>query len=106
MRLRNSFWAMLGQQISDAPGVVVERVRQAMLLAVDEHCGEGWSDIDDRISYAQDITALWYLRSDLMNAVAAVRGEAVARDCISTITVLFQGHQPGGKSSRFSNLQG
>ena len=96
---------MLGQQVSEAPEVVVERVRQAMLLAVDDHCGEGGYEIDDRISYARDITALWYLRSDLMNAIAAVRGEAVARDCVNEVTILFQDHRPGGKPSRRSGLQ-
>lgn len=96
MRLRNSFWAMLGQDVSNTPQAL-ERVRRAMLQLVDLHCPEA-IELRHRLLYAPDIDTLWYLRSNLMAAISANRGEAVARECITRVTVLFQKHPPGAKS--------
>ena len=104
MRLRNSFWAMLGRDVGATPDAVVERVRQAMLLAVDSHCLSSGYAVENNISRARDIASLWYLRSDLMHVIASAQGEAVATECIAAITQLFAGHQPGGKPSRFGGL--
>ena len=94
MRIRNSFWAMLGQDISSAPDTFA-RVRRAMLALVDEYCADN-VELRHKLTFANDIDALWYLRSNLMIALAASQGETVARDRISRITVLFQERQPGG----------
>jgi hypothetical protein len=104
MRLRNSFWAMLGRNISEPPDAVVERVRQAMLIAVDTHCLASAYAIEDKISYARDINSLWYLRSDLMHAIASAQGEAAAAECVAAITTLFAGYQPGGNRPRQAGL--
>ncbi|MGI9132706.1 MAG: hypothetical protein ACR2I0_01995, partial [Rhodoferax sp.] len=82
------------------PEDVVQRVRHAMLDAVEEHLSSSDRRLEDRISYAWDIDSLWYLRPDLMNAIAAISGETVARDCINAITTQFQGYHPGGKPTR------
>lgn len=93
MRLRNSFWAMLGRDISEAPDVVTERARKAMLLALDKHCSDNHHyALDIKINFAQDLTELWYLRPDLMNAIAASQDEAVAGQILASITDLFKGH--------------
>ncbi len=94
MRLRNSFWAMLGQDISSDPDTLM-RVRQAMLALMAEYCPDN-AELRHKITFATDIDALWYLRSNLMIALAASQGVTVARDCISRITLLFQERQPGG----------
>lgn len=62
--------------------------RTAPLILFRGYIGRCW--------LATDIAALWYLRSNLMAALAASHGETAARDSISRITFLFQGHQPGG----------
>jgi hypothetical protein len=96
---------MLGRTGSDAPELVVEKVRQAMLRTLDMYCGNAAYDIDNKISDARDIETLWYLRSDLMHTIASFQSEVVARDCIEEITPIFEGHQPGGRSSsRFGSL--
>lgn len=94
MRVRNSFWAMLGQDISSAPDTFA-RVRGAMLALLEEHCHDN-AEVRHRLTFATDIDALWYLRSNLLAALAARQGERVARDCIAQVTLLFQERQPGG----------
>ena len=89
---------MLGQDVSNTPEALA-RVRQAMLALIDKHCVNS-DDIQRRVIYATDIDALWYLRSNLMAAISANRGEAVAHDCITQITILFQRHQAGGKQTQ------
>jgi hypothetical protein len=90
MRIKNSFWAILGQNVDSTPEVAVEKVRQAMLAALDALQDPGVRALDDKISYARDINALWYLRPDLMNAVASERGEAIASETLNTITQIFK----------------
>jgi len=97
MRLRNSFWAMLGRNVDLTPVKVVESVRLAMLGAVEDHCGVQWDHLHDRITLANDLATLWYMRSDLVNAISSTKGEAIARDCVTKITPLFRGYQPGGR---------
>jgi hypothetical protein len=62
--------------------------------------------ITRRIRYANDVQALWYLRGDLMGALAAMHGEVVAREKLASITDMFQGLLPGGLHSRPSPLVG
>lgn len=94
MRIRNSFWAMLGQDISSEPDTVA-RVRQAMLSLMAEYCPDN-AELRHKLTFASDIDALWYLRSNLMIELSARHGELVARNLISRITFLFQERQPGG----------
>lgn len=96
MRLRNSFWAMLGRDRSEAPALVVERIRKTMLLALDEHGQDSHYALDIKINFAQDIAELWYLRPDLMNAIAATRGEVEAQQVMESVTALFKGHFSAG----------
>lgn len=99
MRLRNSFWAMLGRDTSEASALVVERIRKTMLLTLDEHGHDGQDShyaLDIKINFAQDIAELWYLRPDLMNAIAATRGEVEAQQVMESVTALFKGHFSAG----------
>ncbi|MBI2747264.1 MAG: hypothetical protein HYX45_16980 [Burkholderiales bacterium] len=102
MRLRNSFWALLGQSETEAPEAVVERVRDAMLRALVEQLGQDAQELRQQVHLARDIESLWYLRPEIMNAMAARRGEARARACMTGLTALFKDHHPGAASSRFS----
>ena len=65
-----------------------------------------FAQITRRIRYADNVKDLWYLRGDLMHALATLRGEAAAREAIASITEKFQGLLPGGLSSRPSPLVG
>jgi hypothetical protein len=59
-----------------------------------------------RIRYATDIQALWYLRGDLMAALAALHGERTAREKVASISDMFTGLLPGSLQSRPSPLVG
>lgn len=104
MRLRQSFWALLGPQDTEPPGAVVERVRLAMRCAVEEHLGRDAEALQRQLEYAQDLESLWYLRPELMNAIAARCGEAQARNCLMGLTALFRDHHPGAAASRYGRL--
>jgi len=83
-----------------------EDVRESMLAALGEGGSQHFPQITRRIRYAGDIHALWYLRGDLMAALASEHGEAVAREKIASITAQFRGLLPGGLASRPSPLIG
>lgn len=93
MRLRNSFWALLGRDVSEAtPQVVIERIRKEMLFALDEYCNNDHYALDLKITFAKDVAELWYLRPDLMFAIAACKDQATAEQTIAEISKLFKGH--------------
>ena len=56
--------------------------------------------------YANDVQALWYLRGDVMAALASTQGEASARKKVQQITEMFHGLLPGSLHSRPSPLTG
>lgn len=103
-RMRNSFWALLGRPTCEAPEVVLERVRLAMVFAMDAHCHKDLGRMDKAIRFAKDLTELWFLRPDLMQAIAARRDEATAQRELRSITELFVGHFSSANASRFGTL--
>ena len=108
--LRNSVYSLLGGQ-PDVPSESVlegriEDIRQAMLDSMGESGERHFPQITRRIRYAGDVQALWYLRGDLMAALSASQGEAVARDRVASISIMFEGMLPGGLSTRPSRLTG
>ena len=97
--LRNSFFGWMAHQSTAEPSDRLEDIRKAMLQLLDQSPDGQNSAIERRVLFAQDLDELWYARPDLMTAVAAVRGEAVARDCLADITRLFDAGA-GGKLQR------
>ena len=77
-------------------------------------CWHCWAKADPSISRKSpaasatptDIQALWYLRGDLMAALAAMHGEVAARQKVAAVTQMFQGLLPNGLNSRPSPLVG
>ena len=104
-RLRDSFFAMLGKEVSETSGVVTEKVRLAMLFAMDEHCTQDYAKLDKAIRFANDLTELWFIRPDLMHAIASCTGELTAQNALRRITNLFKGHLSSANESRFGKLQ-
>ena len=80
MRIRNSFWAMLGQDISGSPDTFLQ-VHRAMLALMEEYCSDN-AELRRKLTFATDIDALWYLRSNLMAALAARQGDS---SCMPTM---------------------
>ena len=96
--LRNSLHGLLGR---DAPASTswvrnhgLEEVRYAMIQCLVGLGGSEVARMNMRLRYAGDIEALWYLRSDLLDTLTLLRGEAIAQTVLDRITPMFQGQLP------------
>lgn len=104
-----SIYGLIGHAPAPSPSIMedgTEDVRELMLGALGDAGTKKYPHITRRIRYASDVHSLWYLRGDLMAALASMHGEASARQKIASITAQFQGLLPGGLSSRPSPLVG
>jgi hypothetical protein len=79
-------------------------IRDSMLSLLGPSGAKEFPQVARRIRYAEDLQSLWYLRGDLMAAVAATRGESSARALVASVTAQFQGLLPRGLNSRPSPL--
>jgi hypothetical protein len=107
--LRSSIYGLLGNPVplSDSRlETCVEDVRESMLDLLGPTGPKQFPTVVRRIRYANDIQALWYLRGDLMAALAALHGERTAREKIASLTAMFTGLLPNGLQSRPSPLVG
>lgn len=104
-----SVYGLLGNPTAPTDSTLdegTEDVRESMLASLGPGGARHFPQITRRIRYANDIHALWYLRGDLMAALANMHGETAARQKIASISAQFQGLLPGGLSSRPSPLVG
>lgn len=104
-----SVYGLLGNPPAPTESILdegTEDVRESMLCALGPSGPRHFPQVTRRIRYASDIHALWYLRGDLMAALANMHGEAEARRKIANITAQFRGLLPGGLNSRPSPLVG
>jgi hypothetical protein len=99
MRKRNSFWGILSREVSETPEVVVDRIRQAMLAALDQY-GDSESENNqqqDRLEFplrfATTLEELWYLRPELRQVIARHQDDARTEQVMQDITRLFDGHK-------------
>ena len=107
--LKNSIYGLLGNPVAPSDSILesnIEDIREAMLGLLGESGTKQFANVTRRLRYANDIQALWYLRGDLMAALAATRGEAEARHAVQEITGMFNGLLPGSLNSRPSPLMG
>jgi hypothetical protein len=107
--LRHSLYGLLGNPVLPSESVLetgTEDIREAMLAALAESGGRQFANVTRRLRYANDIQGLWYLRGDLLAALASVHGESDARKKVQRITRMFHGLLPGSLTSRPSPLMG
>ena len=107
--LRSSIYGLLGNPVVPTDSVLdegTEDIREAMLGLLGEEGTRRFANVTRRVRYANDVQALWYLRGDVMAALAATQGEASARKKVQGITDMFHGLLPGSLSSRPSPLTG
>jgi hypothetical protein len=107
--LRSSIYGLLGNPVPLSDSRLetgVEDVRESMLDLLGASGPKQFPAVVRRIRYAADIQALWYLRGDLMAALAALHGERTAREKIASVTDMFSGLLPGSLHSRPSPLVG
>lgn len=81
-----------------------EDIREAMLGLLGDAGRHQFPQVTRRLRYAVDVQSLWYLRGELMAALAALHGEAAARREVLGITQMFRGLVPGSLHSRPSPL--
>lgn len=107
--IRSSIYGLLGNPVGPTESTLetsTEDIREAMLALLGDTGTRQFPNVTRRVRYANDVQALWYLRGDLMAALAATQGEAAAREKIQHITRMFQGLLPGSLTSRPSPLMG
>jgi hypothetical protein len=105
--LRSSIYGLLGNPVAPSESMLesgTEDIRESMLAQLGDAGFKQFAQTTRRIRYASDVHALWYLRGDLMAALAAMHGELAARQKIASITSMFQGLLPNGLNSRPSPL--
>ena len=83
---------------------VLENIRRAMLQSMGDPDVSSGSVVQLRVTYAESLQDLWYLRGDVMANISAAKGESVARTNIAEISELFKGKLPNGLGSRPSPL--
>jgi hypothetical protein len=69
------------------------QIRSAMLTLLEVH-GPSVQRIVQRVRFADDLEALWYLRQDVLMALTEIDGEPVARRQMKQINNMFKGGLP------------
>lgn len=82
----------------------LEDIREAMLEGLGVSGDVAVSKLERRVTHAADLQDLWYLRGDIMAAIAAADGEALARQKLNQISDMFKGLLPKALTSRPSPL--
>lgn len=82
----------------------LEDIREAMLDGLGVSGAVTASKLELKVTYANDLHDLWYLRGDVMAAISAISGEAQARRKLDEISGMFRGLLPKALTSRRNNL--
>ena len=72
----------------------IQTIRVAMLEELGQDGAEKFPLTHLRISYAEDVQDLWYLRGDVMTAISTFDGELIASKKIKQINQMFNGLLP------------
>ena len=81
-----------------------EDIRQLMLGEMGDFGETNFPSISRRVRYATDAQGLWYARGDVMEVLATLHGEAIAREKLRRISDEFTGLLPSGLNARSSSL--
>lgn len=93
-----------GSQATPALQDTMADIRRSMSAALGTPRTVAAFTIAGKIESAEDLQGLWFLRADLMLVLAALQGEAKAREVMFDLTNRFHGLLPRGFSSRKSPL--
>ena len=104
--LKDSVLALLGggELSPTVLGDRTEDIRVFILAELGEFAEENYPKLVRNVTYAQDAQSLWYARGEVMDVLADMHGETIAREKIQQISNKFRGLLPRGLSSRPSAL--
>jgi hypothetical protein len=94
------FLSLPGLGLRRSPDRQMGQIRTAMLLLLQVHGGHSVQRVAQRVRFAGDMEALWYLRQDVLAALSAIDGEVAARRQMTQINRLFKGGLPGTMGPR------
>ena len=97
--LKSTFFSLLGFAEATPPATQIalfEQLRQAMLATLGEEGSENFVRVTRKLRYADDVTGLWYARSDLMRALSAMHGELWAHQTLEELDTRFRALLPPG----------
>jgi len=76
-------------------------IRTAMLQMLRAHGSDhGIVRVAQKVQFAGDLEALWYLRQDVMSALGDIDGEGAARRQMRQINSMFKGRLPDAMGPR------
>ena len=81
------------------------QIRTSMLSLLEARAGKTVDRVVQRVRFADDLEALWYLRQDVLTTLAEIDGEPAARRQMRRINSLFKGGLPqtmGPRVHRFT----
>ncbi len=81
-----------------------EAIRHAMLGVLGDDGPTDYPALVRRIKYTDDVNGLWFLRSELMGALASMYGENRGREVMEHLSHMFKGYVPDAKSSKRFNV--
>jgi hypothetical protein len=82
----------------------LDDIRMTMLELMGDRCAQAFPVLHVQVTYANNVEDLWYLRGDVMVAIASFDGEVIARDKLTKVTSKFKGLLPDGLNRRPSTL--
>jgi hypothetical protein len=99
--IRTSLMGLLMQETQPSDSSLLDQaegIRQAMISVLGDEARFDHPVLLRRIRYAEDIQALWFLRSDLMAALSQMYGEHRAHDVMQHLNQMFKGYLADAKA--------
>jgi hypothetical protein len=97
--LSSTLWPWFAPAAEPADEADPQPVRAAMRACLHDARGPHALRVLRSVGVARDLRSLWYLRSGLLQALAAERGELHARHVLAEIDVLFREAWPAAPVS-------
>jgi hypothetical protein len=107
--IRTSIMGLLMQEKEPTDSSMLDQaegIRQAMISVLGEDARFEHPHLLRRVRYAEDIKALWFLRSDLMAVLSQLYGEHRAQDVMQHLNEMFKGYLTDAKgigNTKFSS---
>lgn len=97
----------LGWLSAPAARIHMGQIQRAMLATLDKDpLPPRFAALKLRIQHSEDTERLWYLRSELMQALASIHGELRAAAELARITEMFHDVLPKGLASCLAKRRG